>query len=121
VFFLLASTSTVARTAAAQEGDDPKARGNQAMMDLNYEEALASYRAALAKNPSDVALHYTHVFLGVGTKVKRYTVAGDLVSDVADIERGTITHVFVDDACVYYWSDDGAGSASLRSTQKAVD
>lgn len=49
-----------AKSAAA---DDPsveelKRRGNQAMLDLNYVDALAAYRAALAKSPYDVVLYY---------------------------------------------------------------
>jgi hypothetical protein len=51
----------VTRTAFA-EGDpsaeDLKNRGNQAMMELNYADAITAYQASLTKNPSDVALHY---------------------------------------------------------------
>jgi hypothetical protein len=50
----------VASPVSADEpsAEDLKARGNRAMMDLDYSEALASYRASLEKNPTDVALHY---------------------------------------------------------------
>ena len=41
-----------------ESADELKTRGNQAMMELNYAEALSAYRAALVKNPNDVALHY---------------------------------------------------------------
>jgi hypothetical protein len=47
-----------ASSAFAQTTDELKTKGNQAMMELNYAEALANYRAALENNPSDVALHY---------------------------------------------------------------
>jgi hypothetical protein len=52
--------ATLSSSLLAQEpsADELKTRGNQAMMELNYAEALSAYRAALAKNPNDVALHY---------------------------------------------------------------
>jgi hypothetical protein len=53
VVTLLSSASAFAQTA-----EELKTRGNQAMMELNYAEALVNYKAALEKNPSDVALHY---------------------------------------------------------------
>ncbi|MDF2697458.1 MAG: serine/threonine protein kinase, partial [Labilithrix sp.] len=51
---------TLSSSVLAQEpsADELKTRGNQAMMELNYAEALSAYRAALVKNPNDVALHY---------------------------------------------------------------
>jgi hypothetical protein len=57
---VLLSLLSLSSTARAQEpsADELKTRGNQAMLELNYAEALVSYRAALAKNPSDLALHY---------------------------------------------------------------
>ena len=51
------TTSSVA-IAQGPSADELKTRGNQAMMDLNYAEALSAYRAALVMNPTDVALHY---------------------------------------------------------------
>jgi PEGA domain len=51
----LSSSSALAQESSAEE---LKSRGNQAMMELNYAEALVAYRAALAKNPNDVALYY---------------------------------------------------------------
>ncbi|MBX3211430.1 MAG: PEGA domain-containing protein [Labilithrix sp.] len=55
-----AALATLSSPALAQppSAEDLKARGNQAMMDLNYAEALAAYEASLAANPRDVALHY---------------------------------------------------------------
>jgi hypothetical protein len=49
-----------ARSAAAEGPtvEELKQRGNQAMQGLKYADAIAAYRAALAMNPSDVALHY---------------------------------------------------------------
>ncbi|MBS2018350.1 MAG: PEGA domain-containing protein [Deltaproteobacteria bacterium] len=38
--------------------EDLKKRGNQAMMELNYAQALEAYRAALALAPDDAVLHY---------------------------------------------------------------
>ncbi|HVH46039.1 MAG TPA: PEGA domain-containing protein [Labilithrix sp.] len=56
------ATAVIAWPAAAlaQEpsAEELKARGNQAMTELNYAEAVTAYRAALAKAPNDVALHY---------------------------------------------------------------
>ena len=48
----------LAAPALAQTADELKTRGNQSMLDLNYADALASYQAALAKSPGDVALYY---------------------------------------------------------------
>ena len=44
--------------ATAQRVEDLKHRGNQAMMDLNYAEALAAYQAAIALTPGDAVLYY---------------------------------------------------------------
>lgn len=57
---LAVALATASSPAAAQSpaADELKARGNQAMMELNYAEALVSYQAALAANPRDVVLHY---------------------------------------------------------------
>ncbi|MBX3205075.1 MAG: tetratricopeptide repeat protein [Labilithrix sp.] len=55
---LAIATLSVSALAQDPTADDLKTRGNQAMMELNYAEALSAYRAALAKNPDDVALHY---------------------------------------------------------------
>lgn len=55
VIALVLSASSVA---LADTADELKARGNQAMMELNYAEALVNYQAALEKNPSDTALYY---------------------------------------------------------------
>jgi hypothetical protein len=57
VTMVLASTSH-AVAQGTPTAEELKARGNQAMMELNYAEALTAYRGALEKNPSDVALHY---------------------------------------------------------------
>lgn len=38
--------------------EELKKRGNQAMLELNYAQALESYRAALALAPDDAVLHY---------------------------------------------------------------
>ena len=57
---LALALATLASSALAGDpsAEELKSRGNQAMMELNYAEALSAYRVALAKNPSDVALHY---------------------------------------------------------------
>ena len=47
-----------AAPALAQSVDELKERGNQAMQQTNFGEALAAYKAALAKSPSEVTLHY---------------------------------------------------------------
>jgi hypothetical protein len=57
IFVLVASLSSPAR-AADESAEELKTRGNQAMMELNYAEALVNYRGALEKNPHDVVLHY---------------------------------------------------------------
>lgn len=48
----------LATPALAQSVDELKERGNQAMQQTNFAEALAAYKAALAKSPSEVTLHY---------------------------------------------------------------
>jgi len=60
VFSIVLSTRIVMaqQPNAGASAEDLKNRGNQAMMELNYAEALSAYRASLEKNPSDVALHY---------------------------------------------------------------
>lgn len=45
-------------TEAAARVDALKKRGNQAMLDLDYAEALDAYRRALAIDPEDASLHY---------------------------------------------------------------
>ena len=45
-------------TATQQRVEDLKKRGNQAMLDLNYGEALAAYTAAIAIAPDDATLYY---------------------------------------------------------------
>ena len=66
-FFLFAaivlSTLLFATRAGADEGnaarvEDLKKRGNQAMVDLNYAEALDAYTAAIALAPEDASLYY---------------------------------------------------------------
>lgn len=47
-----------AGTGAAPTVEDLKKRGNQAMMELNYAEALEAYRAAVAQAPDDAVLYY---------------------------------------------------------------
>lgn len=54
----LAALSPTPAHAGEPTAEELKSRGNQAMMELNYAEALALYQRALAKNPGDVALHY---------------------------------------------------------------
>ena len=63
VAFLLLAMLTVASPAFADEAsaqrvEDLKKRGNQAMMDLNYADALEAYSAAIALAPDDAALYY---------------------------------------------------------------
>ena len=55
---LALATLSSSAFAGDPSAEELKSRGNQAMMELNYAEALSAYRSALAKNPSDVALHY---------------------------------------------------------------
>jgi hypothetical protein len=53
------AASCWAGTAFAEpSADELKTRGNQAMLELNYQEAITAYKAALALNPNDVSLHY---------------------------------------------------------------
>jgi PEGA domain/TPR repeat len=52
------AASALASTSARAADDDDKKRGHQAMMDMNYSDALAAYQKALAQNPSDASLHY---------------------------------------------------------------
>lgn len=42
----------------AQRVESLKQRGNQAMLELNYADALAAYSAAIALSPNDAALYY---------------------------------------------------------------
>lgn len=59
VAFAVAVLLVSARAHADEESvEDLKNRGNRAMMDMNYAEALEAYRAALAKNPDDASLLY---------------------------------------------------------------
>lgn len=44
--------------ASAQRVEELRKRGNQAMLDLNYGEALDAYTAAIAIAPGDAALYY---------------------------------------------------------------
>ena len=44
--------------AATQRVEELKKRGNQAMMDLNYADALDAYTAAIAIAPDDASLYY---------------------------------------------------------------
>ena len=55
---LALATLSSSAFASDPSAEELKSRGNQAMMELNYAEALSAYRGALDKNPSDVALHY---------------------------------------------------------------
>jgi hypothetical protein len=51
-------SSARADDAAVQRVEELKKRGNQAMMELNYAEALDSYTKAIAIAPDDAALYY---------------------------------------------------------------
>jgi hypothetical protein len=51
------TTSRADETNAAKV-EELKKRGNQAMMDLNYADALEAYKAAIALAPDDAALYY---------------------------------------------------------------
>lgn len=44
--------------ATSSKVEDLKKRGNQAMLDLNYAEALEAYKAAIAVAPDDATLYY---------------------------------------------------------------
>jgi hypothetical protein len=56
---LLAVALVSLRARADEESiDDLKNRGNRAMMDMNYAEALDAYRAAYARTPDDASLLY---------------------------------------------------------------
>lgn len=56
--FLLAPARAFADDGAAQRVEELKKRGNQAMLDLNYADALAAYTAAIAIAPDDASLYY---------------------------------------------------------------
>jgi hypothetical protein len=62
VAFVLALSLVPARAfadeASAQRVEELKKRGNQAMLDLNYGEALDAYAAAIAIAPDDATLYY---------------------------------------------------------------
>jgi hypothetical protein len=58
VIAIAAILAVSGRARADEDADALKARANQAMMNMNYAEALAAYRAALEKNPSDTSLLY---------------------------------------------------------------
>ncbi|MDB4937052.1 MAG: uncharacterized protein JWP87_4024 [Labilithrix sp.] len=54
----LASGDARADDAAPPRVEELRKRGNQAMLDLNYAEALSAYTAAIAIAPDDAALYY---------------------------------------------------------------
>jgi hypothetical protein len=54
----LASTPAFADEASVQRVEELKKRGNQAMLDLNYGEALDAYTAAIAIAPDEATLYY---------------------------------------------------------------
>ena len=55
---VLAPTPAFADEAAVQRVEELKKRGNQAMLDLNYGEALDAYTAAIAIAPDEATLYY---------------------------------------------------------------
>lgn len=55
---LLAPSRALADDTPAQRVEELKKRGNQAMMDLNYGDALDAYTAAIAIAPDDASLYY---------------------------------------------------------------
>jgi hypothetical protein len=71
-----------AATAHAQESvEELKKRGNQAMMDLRYAEAIEAYRAALAVAPDDASLYYN---LGRAEQAREdYPAAADALAEFA--------------------------------------
>jgi hypothetical protein len=55
---VLAPSPAFADETSVQRVEDLKKRGNQAMLDLNYSDALEAYMAAIAIAPDDATLYY---------------------------------------------------------------
>jgi hypothetical protein len=58
VALVVLSSRARADDGAAQRVEELKKRGNQAMMDLNYSDAMDAYTAAIAIAPDDASLYY---------------------------------------------------------------
>ena len=78
----LAPSIARADEATSQQVEDLKKRGNQAMMDLNYAEALEAYTTAIGIAPDDAALYYN---LGRAHQAREdYPAALDALSRFAE-------------------------------------
>lgn len=58
LMMVLAASPAFADEASSAKADELKKRGNQAMLDLNYTEALDAYTAAITLSPDDATLYY---------------------------------------------------------------
>jgi hypothetical protein len=78
--FLVLAALLFATSARAQDNvEELKKRGNQAMLDLRYTDAIEAYRAALAITPEDASLYYN---LGRAEQAREdYPAAADALAE----------------------------------------